>query len=137
MLLRAPLAFGILTSDCGGGRWLHQHLRYGLPKGGRCPPGQRPSKDAATAGCTWAIQKRLKTIHQAGNVAMCFKGQRKKDLLYKYYSCKLQAFVFDLGNKYILCVGQEALIVVIDISICKSFLLSLCDAFSKCLGRFW
>jgi len=38
---------------------------YGLPKGGRCPPGQRPSKDAWASGCTWAVQKRLKTIHQA------------------------------------------------------------------------
>jgi len=38
---------------------------FGLPKGGRCPPGQTPSKDAWRSGCTWSVQKRLKTIHQA------------------------------------------------------------------------
>jgi len=47
------------TSDSPVGFW------YGLPKGGRCPTGQRPGKDAGASGCTWSIQKRLKTIHQA------------------------------------------------------------------------
>jgi len=38
---------------------------YSLPKGGRCQTGQRPSKAAGGSGCTWSIQKRLKTIEQA------------------------------------------------------------------------
>ncbi|CAK9003245.1 unnamed protein product, partial [Durusdinium trenchii] len=38
---------------------------FGLPKGGHCPPGQVPGKDAWAGGCTWSVQKRLKTIHQA------------------------------------------------------------------------
>ena len=37
---------------------------YSLPKGGRCPAGLSPSRTAATSGCTWSIQKRLKTIQQ-------------------------------------------------------------------------
>ena len=40
-------------------------LRYGLPKKGHCSPGQKPSKEAWAAGCTWSVQKRLKTIDQA------------------------------------------------------------------------
>lgn len=40
-------------------------VRFGLPKGGHCPPGQVPGKDAWAGGCTWSVQKRLKTIHQA------------------------------------------------------------------------
>ena len=38
---------------------------YSLPKEGRCANTQRPSRDAWTTGCTWSVQKRLKTIHQA------------------------------------------------------------------------
>lgn len=44
-----------------------QQPRFGLPKGGRCAPGQTPSKDAWRSGCTWSVQKRLKTIHQANS----------------------------------------------------------------------
>ena len=38
---------------------------YGLPKGGRCSPGERPSKEAWATGCTWSVKQRVKTIHQA------------------------------------------------------------------------
>lgn len=36
----------------------------GLPKAGHCPPGQSPTKDAWVGGCTWSVQKRIKTIQQ-------------------------------------------------------------------------
>merc|ERR1712032_1085396 len=41
-----------------GGFW------YGLPKAGRCAPGQVPSPSATQSGCTWVVERRLKTIDQ-------------------------------------------------------------------------
>lgn len=38
---------------------------YSLPKAGHCPAGQSPSTTAASTGCSWSIQKRLKTIQQS------------------------------------------------------------------------
>ena len=38
---------------------------FSVPKAGRCPAGQSPSSTAASSGCTWSIQKRLKTIQQS------------------------------------------------------------------------
>ena len=77
-MLRALSAFGTWPQNGFGELWgvvgvikkpshfiASLSLRYGLPKGGRCPPGQQPSKDAWASGCTWAVQKRLKTIDQA------------------------------------------------------------------------
>ena len=60
---QAPSSVGEGESRCAAdnplGFW------FTLPKGGRCPPGQRPSRDAWASGCTWSVQKRLKTIQQS------------------------------------------------------------------------
>eukprot|EP00490_Sorites_sp_Unknown_P012282 CAMPEP_0114662658 /NCGR_PEP_ID=MMETSP0191-20121206/25276_1 /TAXON_ID=126664 /ORGANISM="Sorites sp." /LENGTH=419 /DNA_ID=CAMNT_0001899517 /DNA_START=168 /DNA_END=1427 /DNA_ORIENTATION=+ len=58
----APFFVGEGESRCAtesiSGFW------YSLPKQGHCPDGQSPSATAGTSGCTWSIQKRLKTIQQ-------------------------------------------------------------------------
>ena len=58
----APFFVGDGESRCSdespSGFW------YSVPKAGHCPAGQSPSSTAATSGCTWAIQKRVKTIQQ-------------------------------------------------------------------------
>ena len=60
---QAPSSVGDGESRCAAdnplGFW------FTLPKGGRCPPGQRASRDAWASGCTWSVQKRLKTIQQS------------------------------------------------------------------------
>lgn len=37
---------------------------YSLPRSGQCPPGQSPGANAWREGCTWSVQKRLKTVDQ-------------------------------------------------------------------------
>ena len=59
---KTPSSVGDGESRCAAdspvGFWLS------LPKAGRCAVGTRPSKDAWKSGCSWSVQRRLKTIHQ-------------------------------------------------------------------------
>lgn len=59
----APFSAGEGELRCAAGSPLG--FWYQLPKGGRCSTGHRPSKEAWATGCTWSVQKRLKTIQQA------------------------------------------------------------------------
>ncbi|CAK9005668.1 RING-type domain-containing protein [Durusdinium trenchii] len=56
----APFFAGDGESRCSTsspvGFWL------GVPSGGRCSAGQRPSRTAAQGGCTWSLEARRKTI---------------------------------------------------------------------------
>ncbi|CAK9006027.1 RING-type domain-containing protein [Durusdinium trenchii] len=58
----APFFAGDGESRCSTsspvGFWL------GVPSGGRCSAGQRPSRTAAQGGCTWSLEARRKTIRQ-------------------------------------------------------------------------
>ena len=59
----APFSAGEGELRCAAGSPLG--FWYQLPKGGRFSTGHRPSKEAWATGCTWSVQKRLKTIQQA------------------------------------------------------------------------